>query len=44
MLAVGEAVPETVVFAAPGEPVSLRSLADEGPVLFLFYLLDWSGT
>ena len=44
MLGVGDLVPEVVVFAAPGERVTLRSLADEGPVLFLFYLLDWSGT
>ena len=40
----GEAVPDAVVFAAPGEPVKLRSLADEGAVLYLFYLFDWSGT
>jgi len=44
VLAAGDPVPEAVVFSAPGEPVSLRSLADEGAVLFLFYLLDWSGT
>ncbi len=44
MIAVGDAVPDAVVFSAPGETVALRSLANEQPVLFLFYLLDWSGT
>jgi hypothetical protein len=44
VIEVGGVVPAAVVFAAPGEPVALRSLAAEAPVLFLFYLLDWSGT
>jgi hypothetical protein len=44
VIATGDAVPDAVVFAAPGEPVGLRTLADEGAVLFLFYLFDWSGT
>ena len=44
MLGVGDSVPGTVVYAAPGEPVELRGLADTGVVLFLFYLFDWSGT
>ena len=44
MLGVGDLVPEAIVYAAPGEPVVLRGLADTGVVLFLFYLFDWSGT
>jgi len=44
VLAAGDPVPEAVLFSAPGESVLLRSLADEGGVLFLFYLFDWSGT
>jgi hypothetical protein len=44
VLAVGEAIPEVMVYAAPGEAVSLRSLTAEGTTLFLFYLFDWSGT
>ena len=44
MLDVGDLVPEATVFAAPGETVELRTLADTGVVLFLFYLFDWSGT
>ena len=44
MLAVGEAIPDVTVYAAPGEAVSLRSLSAEGTTLFLFYLFDWSGT
>jgi hypothetical protein len=29
---------------APQEPVSLRDLAAEKPLLLLFYLFDWSST
>jgi hypothetical protein len=29
---------------APQEPVSLRELAEEKPLLLLFYLFDWSST
>jgi peroxiredoxin len=41
---VGEVVPDATVFGNPGEAVSLRALAAEGPVLLVFYLLDWSST
>jgi hypothetical protein len=44
VLALSDDVPDVTVFAAPGERVALRSLTGEAPVLFLFYLLDWSGT
>ena len=44
MLGVGDLVPESAVYAGPGELVALRDLADTGVVLFLFYLFDWSGT
>jgi peroxiredoxin len=44
VLAVGQAIPDVTVYAAPGEAVQLRSLAAEGTTLFLFYLFDWSGT
>lgn len=44
MLAVGDQVPDTKLWLAPREPISLRELVEEGPVLVLFYLFDWSGT
>ena len=42
MLAVGDAIPDVRVWMAPQEPVSLRELAAEKPLLLLFYLFDWS--
>jgi peroxiredoxin len=44
VLAVGEQVPDAKLWLAPREPISLRQLVEEGPVLVLFYLFDWSGT
>jgi peroxiredoxin len=44
MLLPGDAVPDATAWVAPREPVSLRALAAEGPVLLLFYLFDWSST
>ncbi len=44
MLEVGAQIPDVTVFTAPGESTTLAELTREGPVLFLFYLLDWSGT
>ena len=44
MLAVGDAIPDVRVWMAPQEPVSLRELAAEKPLLLLFYLFDWSAT
>jgi hypothetical protein len=44
VLTVGERIPDADVWLAPQERVSLRALAEEGPVLFLFYLFDWSST
>ena len=44
MLAVGEQVPDAKLWLAPREPISLPELVEEGPVLLLFYLFDWSGT
>jgi peroxiredoxin len=44
VLAVGAQVPDVTVFTAPGESTTLSELAREGNALFLFYLLDWSGT
>jgi hypothetical protein len=44
VLTAGERIPDADVWLAPQERVSLRALAEEGPVLFLFYLFDWSST
>jgi peroxiredoxin len=40
----GDRVPDVTVFRNPGEPVSLRKLPADGPVLMVFYLFDWSST
>jgi peroxiredoxin len=44
MLSLGERIPDVSVWAGPREPVSLRELATERPLLILFYLFDWSST
>lgn len=44
MLTPGDRVPKATVFRNPGEAVALDELVAEGPVLLLFYLLDWSST
>ena len=44
MLGVGDRIPDASVWLAPRERVSLSELVAEGPVLFLFYLFDWSST
>ena len=42
MLEAGDRVPDVTVYGNPGEVVSLRQLAAQGPVLLVFYLFDWS--
>lgn len=44
MLAVGDRIPDARVWLGPRDEVTLHGLVAEGPVLFLFYLFDWSGT
>jgi peroxiredoxin len=44
VLEAGDRIPEATVWLAPQEPVPLRELASEGPILLLFYLFDWSST
>ena len=44
MLAVDDSIPDVRVWMAPQEPVSLRDLAAERPLLLVFYLFDWSST
>jgi hypothetical protein len=44
MLGVGDRVPQATVWTAPQQRRSLDELLAEGPVLFVFYLFDWSST
>lgn len=45
MLQVGDTIPlEATVWLDPRAPVTLREIVEAGPVLFLFYLFDWSST
>jgi peroxiredoxin len=44
VLAPGDQIPDAQVWLAPRESISLRDLVEDGPVLLLFYLFDWSGT
>ncbi|MEX2211679.1 MAG: hypothetical protein WD689_07965 [Gaiellaceae bacterium] len=44
MLEVGDRIPDATVFAGPREPVPLRDLASERPLLLFFYLFDFSST
>jgi peroxiredoxin len=44
VLEVGDRVPDARVQRAPGDEISVAELVREGPVLFLFYLFDWSST
>jgi peroxiredoxin len=44
VLEIGDPTPDVSVQRAPGEAVSLRTLAADGPILLLFYLFDWSST
>jgi peroxiredoxin len=44
VLQVGDPIPDATVWTTPRETASLRSLANERPLLLLFYLFDWSST
>ena len=45
MLGVGDTAPlEARVWPPSAEAVTLADLLDEGPILLLFYLFDWTGT
>jgi hypothetical protein len=44
VLSIGDVIPDARVWIGPQEPVSLRGLAAERPLLLLFYLFDWSAT
>jgi hypothetical protein len=44
MLAVGDRIPEARVWVGPREQHSIEEIVEDGPVLLLFYLFDWSST
>jgi peroxiredoxin len=44
VLEVGQRIPDAQVWTAPRETVTIRDLADEGPILLAFFLFDWSST
>jgi hypothetical protein len=44
MIAIGEQIPDAVVWTTPQESASLRDIVRDGPMLLLFYLFDWSST
>ena len=44
MIDAGVTWPDATVFAAPGEPVTLRDAPEGSKALFVFYLFDFSGT
>jgi peroxiredoxin len=44
MLQAGDPIPDAQVWLAPRESLRLHELVEEGPILVLFYLFDWSGT
>ena len=45
MLGVGDRIPlEATVWLGPKQRLTLDDVVTDGPVLFLFYLFDWSST
>jgi hypothetical protein len=44
MLAVGDSIPQTSVWVGPRERHTIEEIVEDGPVLLVFYLFDWSST
>jgi hypothetical protein len=44
VLAAGDRIPAARVWLGPREELTLHQLVEDGPVLLVFYLFDWSGT
>ncbi len=44
MLRAGDRIPDVTVWSGTREPVTIQKLVDEGPILLVFYLFDWSST
>jgi peroxiredoxin len=43
-LDIGDRIPEARVWTTPRESATLEQLIEDGPILLLFYLFDWSST
>lgn len=44
MLAAGDRIPDALVWTTPQETATIAQIAENGPILLLFYLFDWSST
>lgn len=44
MLEIGDRIPDAQVWLGPTEQLGLAQIVEDGPVLLLFYLFDWSST
>ncbi len=45
MLGVGEKIPlDATVWLGPNDEVTFAEMIEDGPLLLLFYLFDWTGT
>ncbi len=45
MLAAGDTIPLAAsVWLGPNERVTMKEMVEDGPVLLLFYLFDWTST
>ena len=44
MLALGDPIPDAIVWTGARDAVSLHELVADGPILLLFYLYDFSAT
>jgi hypothetical protein len=44
VLAVGDRIPDALVWTTPQESASVAQIAADGPILLVFYLFDWSST
>ena len=44
MLGPGDTIPDAKVWLAPRQQLLLREIADDGPLLLVFYLFDFSAT
>jgi hypothetical protein len=44
MLSVDDRIPQATVWVGPRERHTIDEIVEDGPVLLLFYLFDWSST
>ncbi len=44
MLQPGDTIPQATVWVGPREQHTIEEIVEDGPVLLLFYLFDWTST